>query len=121
MSARRESNPEGCPIVTTTGIQVVARFAPRTVSDDGDSGCLSETDESLSRQTHTVTPPALCAAGLSACPAPVPLALYTDKEGGGEEERERGGGRWTNPKSRAKAQQIVTTRLLYCLHHPVSS
>ena len=27
---------------------------------------------------------------------------------------------WTNPKARAEAQQIVTTRLLYCLHHPVS-
>ena len=89
MSARRESNPEGCPIITTTGIQVVVRFAPRTVSDD-DSGCLTETDESLSRQTHTVSPPDLCAAALCVS-VPVPLALYTDKEGGGEEERERGG------------------------------
>ena len=110
---------KGALILLTTVMQVV-RFAPRTVSDDDDSGCLTETDESLSRQTHTVTPPDLCVCCLSdVVPVPVPLALYTDKEGGGEEERERGG-RWTNPKSRAKAQQIVTTRLLYCLHHPVS-
>ena len=69
--------------------------------------------------TDTVTPPALCVLLPLCVSVPVPLALNTDKEGGGEEERERGG-RWTNPKSRAKAQQIVTTRLLYCLHHPVS-
>ena len=95
----------------------VVRFAPRTVSDDDDSGCLTETDI---RVTDTLSPPLLCVCCLSdVVSAPVPLALYTDKEGGGEEERERGG-RWTNPKSRAKAQQIVTTRLLYCLHHPVS-
>ena len=88
MSARRESNPEGCPIITTTGIQVV-RFAPRTVSDDDDSGCLTETDI---RVTDTLSPPALCVCCLSdVVSAPVPLALYTDKEGGGEEERERGG------------------------------
>ena len=31
-----------------------------------------------------------------------------------------GSSTWTNLKSRAKAQQIVTTRLLYYLHHPGS-
>jgi hypothetical protein len=43
-----------------------------------------------------------------------PHCIYLEKRGK-RRRMER-----TNPKARAEAQQIVTTRLLYCLHHPVS-
>ena len=54
--------------------------------------------------TDTVTPPDLCAAASLLFPFPSPSRCTQTRREEGRRERERGG-RWTNPKAKAKAQQ----------------